>query len=537
MQVKNLFDIPELKGIKLLSGTKGLKRNIESVTIFDAPDQASWIKKGDLVLTTGYIWYQNPNIEEINKFLKKISENEAAGLGIKLGRFIEEIPEEILTFTEALNFPLFSFPMHLRFVNIISPVLTRLVNSQAETLNKSIAIHSYLSNLAIETNDTTEILTALEKILQCPIAFFDRHFDKIFLSSFRKDSFPHLINRMSNSETNLEKIISGYPREPLYIGGKHVGDILFSSSKESNLSEVLVKNTLNHASTLLKFDIQKRISIQQNEQKYRDEFLLDLIFSETIELEGIKLRGQCFGWDLDKGVVVVAINFKPSIHPYSNINEDILRGLRNACFSKIKSIMKEVWEASYYTIVNQTILFVISLHKEDYSHFKQTLKKRQHEIDSIAQRQHCYLNVGIGGYKQSSNLTHASYKEAFQALLYSEKKEHSDTAPFTFWDEMGAYQVLIKLSATADGERFWRSMLEKIIKNDNTYRSHYFETLSNLQKNNWDMKETAHKMHVHPNTIAYRIARIEELFDININASDQRLLLDLALKLKDLSSK
>jgi DNA-binding PucR family transcriptional regulator len=51
------------------------------------------------------------------------------------------------------------------------------------------------------------------------------------------------------------------------------------------------------------------------------------------------------------------------------------------------------------------------------------------------------------------------------------------------------------------------------------------------------MKETAHKMHVHPNTIAYRIARIEELFDININASDQRLLLDLALKLKDLSSK
>lgn len=66
--------------------------------------------------------------------------------------------------------------------------------------------------------------------------------------------------------------------------------------------------------------------------------------------------------------------------------------------------------------------------------------------------------------------------------------------------------------------------------------SEYLKTLEILFENNFDRNKTSSKLHIHRNTLLYRINRYKELFDIDLNLSNEinRLFLSLQIyKLKN----
>ena len=51
-----LLEESELAGLKLLTCKEHLSNAISGVNIMDNPDTVRWIKPGELVLTTGYVF-------------------------------------------------------------------------------------------------------------------------------------------------------------------------------------------------------------------------------------------------------------------------------------------------------------------------------------------------------------------------------------------------------------------------------------------------------------------------------------------------
>ncbi|MFW5891300.1 MAG: PucR family transcriptional regulator ligand-binding domain-containing protein, partial [bacterium] len=93
MKVKDLFNLnKDYKNIKLISGEGGLNNDIESIEILEVPDGVYWVEENDLIITTGY--FLNNNIDTFKRFIETLSYRKAAAVGIKIGRFIDEIPEE-----------------------------------------------------------------------------------------------------------------------------------------------------------------------------------------------------------------------------------------------------------------------------------------------------------------------------------------------------------------------------------------------------------------------------------------------------------
>lgn len=92
--------------VEMLAGETGLNNVITGVTLIETPDVVNWVKAGEVLLTTGYIFKENP--EELAALIRSLHEKNAAALGIKLKRYIMELPAAVPATANELSFPLFS---------------------------------------------------------------------------------------------------------------------------------------------------------------------------------------------------------------------------------------------------------------------------------------------------------------------------------------------------------------------------------------------------------------------------------------------
>lgn len=93
---------------RVICGNRGLNREVSSVSVIDAPDIYNWLQGGEILLTSGYIF--KDNTEYLLELIEKIAKNGAAALFMKLGRFIDDMPDEVRIKADELSFPIVYMP-------------------------------------------------------------------------------------------------------------------------------------------------------------------------------------------------------------------------------------------------------------------------------------------------------------------------------------------------------------------------------------------------------------------------------------------
>ena len=56
---------------------------------------------------------------------------------------------------------------------------------------------------------------------------------------------------------------------------------------------------IEHASTIIKLEIQREISNDEIERKYRDNLVLDIIYNNINNQDELRERGKLFGWSFE----------------------------------------------------------------------------------------------------------------------------------------------------------------------------------------------------------------------------------------------
>ena len=81
-------------------------------------------------------------------------------------------------------------------------------------------------------------------------------------------------------------------------------------------------------------------------------------------------------------------------------------------------------------------------------------------------------------------------------------------------------------------QNFWRHILGKLIDRQDESSSFLLQTLEALIINDWQMRQAAAFLHVHYNTLKYRIKKLEEILEINgLQEGKQRFEVTLAFML------
>lgn len=531
--VENMLKIKSFSDFKILAGHDGIKRKIRSVTVMEAPDMYKWLKGGEFFITTGYWMKYVPN--EIEELIIKIENSGASAFGIKLNRFIDALPDKVLEIANNLSFPIIQIPSYCAFIDIINPVLSLIINEQALRLKHSENIHKSFTSLVINGGNTHQIIDTLGNILKIDVAFYDTYFEKKYINS-HSDTFSKFFNDIETLEIATTLLL--YDHYPINIDKKNYGYIIISNEtiKNKYISEYN-KIVIEHASTVLKLDIQKKISNMQIEEKYRNEFVRDLITNNIKTIEEVKNRSKLYNWNFDTGIISVIVdidNFK--IH-YLKIKDKkmnySLESTKLIVFKSAIKILKQYFKEVPYTTFNDSLVLLIKPIYEDKLKFFNKLKEICKEINAnILKKTNFTATIGTGNYEPSVMNSYISYKNAQMAvklgrIIYKCNKVIS-------YDELGVYKLLSLIYTSNEAKEFYLSNLYKLIDHDKKNNADLLNTLYNLVKNNWNLRVTSKKMYVHYNTIKYRFNKINELLNVDLRNSEERINIIISLKLMEM---
>lgn len=512
LTLMELLECEELKDFTVISGEKGLDREITSVSIVDAPDVAGWLKGGEILLTTGYIF--KDQIDSFSAFLKKANDARAAAVFIKVGRFIEEVPHDMIDVSEKLQLPLIYMPFELAYTYVINVVLEKLLNRQNEVIQYSESIHKAFTGIAVRGEGIEEIVRVLSGFIRKPVMFSNR----IFKCSYRCMDGTVTEGRESDEWKN-------YYNFPVCNDRELYGYIaVLEENFEPDEYELI---TIEHASTVIKLNIQKGISNMQIERQYKSQLVNDLIYDNIKDRNEIEQRCRLNKWEIEREPRVIITEFR-------NKKEELrIPSAQDAMEENTNVVirqMKHAFPQALYTEFSDNLVFVVESELDD----KAAIWRKLNDIcDLLRQEYKVEMQASVGEKKQDLLEVHESFREAKRTRHLSAMLD--GPARVNFYEDLGLYKLLDNLPYEKSLEEFANSYLESIIEYDKKFGTGLLDTLLDISDHNWNLKKTAQNTFVHYNTIKYRYHKIEEVAQIDFENTSEKLNMELSLKIYRMS--
>ncbi|MSQ23826.1 MAG: hypothetical protein EXR58_04630 [Chloroflexi bacterium] len=105
------------------------------------------------------------------------------------------------------------------------------------------------------------------------------------------------------------------------------------------------------------------------------------------------------------------------------------------------------------------------------------------------------------------------------------------------FDELGVYRLLASVESQTALDSFYEEFLGPLEAYDARYNGELIDTLAGFFSSNGNHARAAEALHLHRNTLLYRLSRIEALTGHDLGDSETRLSLQLALKIGHLGNR
>jgi sugar diacid utilization regulator len=137
--------------------------------------------------------------------------------------------------------------------------------------------------------------------------------------------------------------------------------------------------------------------------------------------------------------------------------------------------------------------------------------------------------TGIGNVYIGAARISTSYAEARHAVDTSTLM--SGLGGVVTFAELGISRLRARVRDVADLHEFAQDVLGGLLEHERTHGSDYLATLTVYFNENNSPQRSARRLHTHPNTVAYRVRRIEEITGLSLSSYSDRLMLQVALEI------
>ncbi|SDX23859.1 PucR family transcriptional regulator [Tepidimicrobium xylanilyticum] len=542
--LENLYKMPCFQNTRVVAGRIHNKEiYVEGITIIEAPDIANWIRGGELLLTSFYSIDKDLEIQK--EIVSKLSQKGAATLIIKTSRFLSEIPKEIIELGNQLDFPIIEMPGHVKYIDIMYPVMAEIFNDQVNRLNYYKACHERFTDITLRMKGIPSIAQTLEELVKNPVIIFDNKFNPIVcndekykdieiqvdnLKQLVRDNYPiyHTEVKMANN-TDSKYLMITEPIEVLDQIKAYIGIIELNDKIED-----MCFIALESAATALRFEMLKEIAITEVGLKYKGDLMDDILNGRFDSIDNIYSRSAIFGWNLERQFIVILL-YISQYEEYIDNENDITKGPHLIR----EKIMKIVDRVSYYYTKDQifynrgdsiAILWPKN-ESEDLNLTYKRIKRFTQEIQEIVNVDigQISITVGIGGLAEDPMEIQRSYGEALDAIEYGRKIQGEGSV--IAYDELGIYKLLCSFDNKDKLKEFVHPNLLRLYEYDKDKNNELISTLEVYLKCNLNAVKTAEELFVHYKTVLYRLNRIKEITNLDLEDRNKMLEIEVGLKI------
>lgn len=156
---------------EVVAGLGALDRPVRWVHVSDNLDAADLLDGGELLLTTGAGWSDDP--AELVAFVDRLVQVGVAGLVLELGGRLDAVPEALVTACESGGLPLVVLRRIVKFVAVTEAVHSSIILEQADALRERDRLHELFIGLSLRGSTAEYIVGRLATVLRCPVVLED----------------------------------------------------------------------------------------------------------------------------------------------------------------------------------------------------------------------------------------------------------------------------------------------------------------------------------------------------------------------------
>ena len=139
--------------------------------------------------------------------------------------------------------------------------------------------------------------------------------------------------------------------------------------------------------------------------------------------------------------------------------------------------------------------------------------------------------IGIGGVCRDPREVARSYAQAQRTTQTLRRLGRAGTV--SAFGDLGILRLLLQVPDLAELRSFAADVLGKLAVHEQEHKSEYLTTLACYFRENNSPQRASRILHVHPNTVAYRVKRIEEITGLRLDNYTDRLIAQVALEILD----
>jgi sugar diacid utilization regulator len=139
--------------------------------------------------------------------------------------------------------------------------------------------------------------------------------------------------------------------------------------------------------------------------------------------------------------------------------------------------------------------------------------------------------IGIGGICRDPRDVARSYAQAQRTTQTLRRLGRQSTV--SAFGDLGILRLLLQVPDLAELRSFAADVLGKLSMHEQEHKSEYLTTLACYFRENNSPQRASRILHVHPNTVAYRVKRIEEITGLRLDNYTDRLIAQVALEILD----
>jgi len=532
-----VLNLPVFSKCCVLAGEAGLDRIVSGINLMDAPDIANWVTPGELMVTTCFAIKDNP--EALNDLIPILSRSAMSGLCIKTKRYLDEMPTSMIETANALNFPLIELNPCVKFDTVINNVLELLLNHRTIFLQQLLDTNESLIKMIVAGVSLNKIAETMAALVDNSVLIVDsiNHREAFSYVPGSQDKYGLDINHNCNEEPKSKAIaahkvsyrdlyLRGLPHHavPLTVGSVGYGQIyIWETNHPIQKTDISIINSLALSVTL---EICKRSSQRDIENSHINDFLVHLLHDQIVDENLEIMRAQNFGIDLNKNHIVTHFRVISTSKEITAYNLLLLHG---SVVKDIENYVKShhldcrmIIEGNLYTLIISEGGQKINVDK-----IQKIL------IDAFASVKNNYPNISLNGgigrmYKGIHGIA-KSFKEAMTSLkVYDSQPLKKPLLPF---DELGLYRFIYSKSPETEVCDYIKETIGKLLEYEKSHNTDLLNTLEKYFEHNGNLKKMSTSMYTHYNTILYRMERIQEITELDLNNENNRLNLEIALKL------
>ncbi len=521
----------------LLAGAAGLSRPVTWARLLRArPAALGSIEPGEVWLLSSSLLHHAGDHRATARLLRDV-----AATGVVAFVVNERVAADVLAEVDQCATPVFQVPPTTALAEVERAIVSLVVDRDRAIAERAQAVYDRLLATLVEDRGSERLAAIVHEVTGKAVYVLDEHFQPTLQAGGDRASLEgiaHLRRRvwegqLDGVDTRLTSLrVAGGGAlaalvRPLVLREAVEGYLAVAGDRD-DFTE-FDHRVADRAASVLAIELAKQSAVVEARLRIQGDFLEELLDNPAPALDQLHARARSLGYDLAQSHLVFVLRPRlPRGRPVAPRQQqrfvDVVR--RRLVLANVSTLLRER---------DGTVQVLVPCPREvDPTQWAQATGWVDHlrlELERALAPDTIPVVAGVGRSPGRATSHHAALREAIQAAEIAASMPGGATT--LHFARLGALRLIFHLAGHPELEAFQADLLGPLAAYDRQHRSELVQTLAAFFAAGGNHMQAARDLHVHRNTLIYRLERIRELLGgTDLEDPDTRLDLQLALKIR-----